>query len=151
MLEGGEISVEEARRKFSVLHTEGIALYEQRDLHAAMRCFREVLQLAQDRDDMRGVGAALHEIARIVGDWRNFEQAAGLARGAARAVSLAGCEAHMAMQGLAVYDQLTGNFDEAGAVLLLVRESCEARGDLLGLGQCLHELGTHRSRAEPPG
>ncbi len=139
---GGETAREALRLLFSALHTAGISSYEQHNLHAATGYFQEALQIAQEMNDMRAVGAALHEIAQIAGDWQNFEQAAELARGAVRAVTLAECEAHVAMQCLAIFDQLIGKLDEAEAVLRLVRESCEARDDLIGLGKALHELGT---------
>lgn len=138
---GGECARDARRLLLSALQTAGISLYEQRNLDAAMKCLQEAVSISEDLEDMRGLGAALHEIALIAGDWHNFPQAAELSRGAIRADTLAKCEAHTPMQGLAVFDQLTGNFDEAEVVLLLVRESCEARGDLIGLGQALHELG----------
>jgi len=138
---GGDTLVEARKLLAEALRVAGVSLFEQQDLPAAMTCFQEVVSIAAELQDMRTVGFALHEMAYVATRWQNFPQAVELSKGAIRANALANCEPLAPMQGLAVADQLIGNFDEAEAVLRLARESCEARGDLIHLGQALHELG----------
>jgi tetratricopeptide (TPR) repeat protein len=138
---GGESATEARRLLFAALQVAGVSLFDQGNLEAAFQSLKEAASVAAELKDMRQVGAAFHELARIALEWHNFPQAAELSTGAVRADALAGCEPHSAMQGLAIAAQLNGNFDEAETMLQLVRESCEARGDLICLGQALHELG----------
>jgi len=137
---GGEGAGHARELLFPALNTAGIALYELRDLPSAMRAFQEALGLVSE-GNMRAIGATLHEMARVACDSKDFVAAVELGKGAVRATTLADCEPVVAMQTLAVIYQHTGNFEQAEKLLRLARESCEARGDLIGLGMALPELG----------
>ncbi len=124
----------------SLLNSLGICFYELRDLNSAMKCLQEALRSLDPETGMRGIGAILHEMARVQQDLGNLPAAIELCKGAIRATTSDGSEATVALLTLGVLYIVSGQREKAQAVLTLLRETCESRHDLGKLGSALHEL-----------
>jgi tetratricopeptide (TPR) repeat protein len=118
----------------------GICYYECERLPEARAVLDEGVDLARKFQPWR-VRLIGHELALVLARQGQLDEAIELAKEVLQLELQAGGEGGASMHSLAVFYQLAGRHDEALEVLELVREGCEARHDLEGLGKCLHELG----------
>jgi tetratricopeptide (TPR) repeat protein len=119
----------------------GICRYECERLADARSLLEEGLRLARETNDPQ-VRRFLHELSMVRMDEGRLDEAIDFCKEALHLDLADGGEGAMEMHTLSVLYQESGRFPEAMEVLQLVRESCEARQDLAGLGRCLNEIGT---------
>jgi tetratricopeptide (TPR) repeat protein len=119
----------------------GIAYYEIGQVADARKCFEEVLMIARKEKNERLIANTLNELALIVRDEGNLLEAINLCQEALEIGLKKDFENSETLHNLSILYQMNQQFGEAKEILELVRESCEARHDLAGLGKALNELG----------
>jgi tetratricopeptide (TPR) repeat protein len=118
----------------------GISYYEARRNGEARAVFEEGLSLARKTNDPQ-LGRFAHELSMVRMNEGKLDEGIELCKEALELDLAAGGEGAMEMHTLSILYQEAGRFSEAMEVLGLVREACEARQDLEGLGKCLNEMG----------
>lgn len=118
----------------------GISYYEAEQNSKARAVFEEGLTLARKTKDPQ-IGRFAHELSMVRMKDGKLDEGIELCREALELDLAAGGEGAMEMHTLSILYQESGRFSEAMEVLELVREACEARQDLEGLGKCLNEMG----------
>lgn len=120
----------------------GICYYETRRLIEARIILEEALEIAQSEDDDKyGVAIVLHELSMVVSDEGDNNKAIEMCKKAVELQLERNEETPVELHTLSILYQKAERWDEAMEILEMVRESCEARGDLEGLGMCLNEIG----------
>ncbi len=119
----------------------GTCYYEMHNLAEARACLEEAVALARASGDLRAAAPALHELSMVLWKEGDVPGAIALCRESIDLVIERGEEPANALNTLAILYQENGQFAEARELLELVKESCEARHDLEGLGRALNELG----------
>lgn len=119
----------------------GICYYETQRLEKARTVLEEALEIARSEDNKHGVSAVLHELSLVVSAQGNNDRAIEMCKESVELQLEQGEEPSLQLHALSVFYQKAARWDEAMDILEMVRESCEARGDLEGLGMCLNEIG----------
>lgn len=118
----------------------GICYYETKRLEEARTTLEEALEIAQS-DDKQGVSIVLHELSMVVSEQGDNSKAIEMCKKSVELQLERAEEPTVGLHTLSIIYQKARRWDEAMEILEMVRESCEARGDLMGLGKCLNEIG----------
>lgn len=119
----------------------GVCYYETQKLAQARAVLTEALEISRAENDPRAIRVALHELSMVLSAQGEHEEAIALCKESMQRCLDEGAEPSAEMHTLSILYQEAGRLDEAMEVLDMVRESCEARQDLEGLGKCLNEIG----------
>jgi len=123
------------------LITLGTCYYETQRLEEARTVLEEALEIARSEDNKHGVSVVLHELSMVVSAQGDNERAIEMCKKSVKLQLERAEEPDVGLLTLSILYQEAGRWDEAMEILEMVRESCEARGDLEGLGMCLNEIG----------
>jgi tetratricopeptide (TPR) repeat protein len=124
-----------------IVGTLGTAYYELNQIEDARVCYEESLNLAREAGDKQAIATCLNELSMVAGHEGNLERAIKLSRESIQVGLDEGLENSVALHNLSILYQETRQFEEAKEILEIVKESCESRYDLEGLGKALNELG----------
>jgi tetratricopeptide (TPR) repeat protein len=123
------------------LVTLGVCYYEIQRLEEARTVLEEALEIARSEGSKQGVLIVLHELSMVVSAQGDNDKAIEMCKESVEMRLEQGKEPSLELHTLSVFYQKAGRWDEAMEILVMVRESCEARNDLEGLGRCLNEIG----------
>jgi tetratricopeptide (TPR) repeat protein len=134
----------ESQEKTEVLQTLlplGVCYFETQRLTEARAVLEEALEVVRSESNEHALPVVLHELSLVINAQGHNERAIEICKEAVGLRLEKGEEPTLELHTLSVFYQEAERWDEAMELLEMVRESCEARGDLEGLGRCLNELG----------
>lgn len=142
-----EIEVEVAQKThkkpnaLDALVSLGICYYETQQMEKARTVLEKSLEIARSEVNQYSVSRVLHELSLVVSAQGENDKAIEMCKESVELQLELGEEPTLVLHTLSVLYQKVARWDEAMEILAMVRESCEARNDLEGLGRCLNEIG----------